>query len=105
MLGTMKYPENAPIACSLDDLSGREQEWSAVIAAALRTKVATQNGVRLNFAPTPDTAHALLDLVAAERQCCAWAEWTLTSTPAATVVEVTADPGTDVLHAMFDVRS
>ncbi|MFZ0214570.1 MAG: hypothetical protein WAM30_01370 [Candidatus Dormiibacterota bacterium] len=98
----MKYPENAPIACGLDDLKEREQAWSAVIGAALRTRTATEAGIRLEFDPKPDAAHVLLDLVTAERDCCAWATWTLTSTDGATVVEASAaEPGPEVLHAMF----
>jgi hypothetical protein len=60
--------------------------------------------VRLEFAPDHAIAHALLDLVAAERGCCAWASWTLTSTLDATVLEAQADEsGTTALQAMFEV--
>ena len=103
----MSCPENEPIACSLDAAGGEERirEWAGVLGGALRVKVATARGVRLDFAPVPDATRALFVLVVAERECCAWASWTLTSTGEATVVDVTAGGGgRDVLHAMFDVR-
>lgn len=93
-----------PIACSLagEDVIARQQTWRTV-AAALRTRSATPTGLRLEFEPDPVTAHVLLDLVAAERDCCAWASWTMTSTADATVVEAAADEsGAPVLHAMFE---
>lgn len=97
----------APTACSLagEDMNAREQAWRAVAAAALRSRSATPTGVKLAFEPDCETAHTLLDLVAAERDCCAWASWTITSTADATVVEVAADDfATPVLQAMFEPR-
>lgn len=101
----MRHHDDAPIACSLDDVGKRERgtEWKAV-AGRLRARLATPTGVRLEFDTNLETGHALLDLVAAERACCGWATWTLTSTPDATVIEATAaEPGPSVLHAMFEV--
>ena len=95
-----------PIACGLGagDMDARERAWRAVGVAALRARTAIPNGVRLEFEPGRETAHALLDLVAAERDCCAWASWILVSAGEATVVEATADQsGTPALHAMFEV--
>lgn len=101
----MTTPSDPSIACTLgvDGMKLREARWRAVTgAAALRTQVATSNGVRLEFHADPETAHALLDLVMAERSCCQWATWTLASTQDATVVEATSDEvGARVLHAMF----
>ncbi len=101
----MTTANDPPIACTLgaDDLRIRQESWFAVMAAALRSKTATPMGVRLEFDPDPDAAHTLLDLVASERSCCAWASWSLTSTRHSTSVEVDADEsGVPVLHAMFE---
>jgi hypothetical protein len=99
-----EQPTTAPVACTLDAgaMSGREQEWQTVMTTALRRRVATPSGVLLEFRPDPETDHALLDLVHAERGCCAWASWTLASSSESTLVEVSAgEPGVPVLHAMF----
>jgi MerR family transcriptional regulator, copper efflux regulator len=98
---------NPPVACTLggDGMKARAQMWRAVTAAALRTRSATSTGVRLEFDPDLETAHTLLDLVAAERDCCAWATWTLTSSAEAIVVAAQADQSAaPMLHAMFEAR-
>jgi len=94
------------IACSLPtaDLNDRRRTWQAVTDGAMRTKVAIPGGVRLTFEPDHATAHRLLDLVAAERACCAWASWNLTAAANVTLVEVTADEhGAATLQTMFEV--
>ncbi len=96
----------APIACSLSsvELGRREQTWTTLAAAALRAKIAIPNGVRLEFVADHDVAHALLDLVQAERECCGWASWSLSQTAAATVVEVRGDgPAVRAAQQLFDV--
>ena len=101
----MTTANDPPIACTLgaDDLTIRQESWFAVMAAALRSKTATPTGIRLEFDPDPEAAHTLLDLVASERSCCAWASWSLTNTQHSTSVEVDADEsGVPVIHAMFE---
>lgn len=96
------------IACRLTpvDLSAQQRGWRALAETSLRTRAATESGVRLEFDAEPATAHALLDLVRTERDCCAWASWTLTSTADATVVDIGArGAGSAALRAMFEVRS
>ncbi len=80
------------IACelTLTDLSRQRERWHALAERALRSTTATEAGVRLEFDAGVATAHALLDLVATERGCCGWVAWTVTSTAAATVVDVSA---------------
>jgi hypothetical protein len=98
--------ENAAIACSLSaaEMRDRRVDWQAITSRALRTKAAVPEGVRLVFRPDHQTAHQLLDLTAAERDCCAWAAWSLISTIDATVIEVTADGhGASTLQTMFEV--
>src|SRR5215467_13987724 len=101
----MTTANDPSIACTLgaDDLTTRQQSWFAVMDAALRSKTATPTGVRLEFDPDPEAAHTLLDLVASERSCCAWASWSLTNTQHSTSVEVAAaESGVPVLHAMLE---
>ncbi len=60
--------------------------------------------MRLDFVPDHETAHTLLDLVAAERDCCGWATWTFTSTNESSRIEVAAEgAGAATLHTMFEV--
>jgi hypothetical protein len=102
----MSAEDAAAIACNLSaaELGDRTAAWRAITSRALRTRAAIPQGVRLVFGPDHQTAHELLDLAAAERGCCAWAAWVLTSTSDATVVEVTADGhGAATLQTMFEV--
>ncbi len=92
------------VACHLagEDMADREQEWRALGASALQARTFTPTGLRLEFEPDRETAQALIDLLAAERECCGWASWSLTSTASAVVIEVEAeDLAVPVLHAMF----
>ena len=93
-----------PVACSLarEDKDDREQQWKALAAAALRGRTFTPTGLRLEFEAGRATAHTLIDLLAAERECCGWATWSLTSTASAVVIEVEAEEqAVPILHATF----
>lgn len=95
-----------PIACSLPAaaLREREQMWSRLAATALRRRVATPSGVRLEFVADHVVAHQLLDLVQAERECCGWASWNLSQSAAETVIEVSADgPAIRAVRQMLKV--
>ncbi len=103
----MMTPNDLTPACSLAEPGWRlrRDAWQRVTATALRSRVPTLTGVRLEFEPSPATAHVLLDLVAAERSCCGWASWTLIDRLDSTVVEATAgESGVPVLHAMFGLE-
>lgn len=100
--GASKRP--APVACSLagEDMSDRELQWRALGAAALRARIFTPTGLQIEFEAGRETAHALIDLLAAERTCCRWASWSMTSSADSTVVVVEAEEAAvPVLHAMF----
>ena len=101
-------PARAP-ACTLAgrELADRVDEWQALAATSLTAATATPHGVRLTFRPSTPVVHHLADLVAGERRCCAWAEWTLTSTGEETVVEASAAGGPPVrrLQQLFRVTS
>jgi hypothetical protein len=100
----MPDQESIPIACNLRpaDLHEREVAWRKLLSDSLVGKSVIANGVRLELDAQLETAHAALDLVNAERACCAWASWTLLHEDSHTVVEVTAsDQGAQVLRSMF----
>ncbi len=102
----MSAEDAAAIACSLPaaEFRDRTAAWQAIMRGALQSKATLPQGVRLSFRPDHQTAHRLLDLTAAERDCCAWATWNLTTSTDATVVEVTADGhGAETLQTMFEV--
>jgi len=97
-----------PCACRLDPgaLERRVAEWRDVAEAGLLTREATPEGVRLAFKPEPSIAHALLDLVDAERSCCNFAQWTVTATERETMVAATAQgDGVAVIQSLFEVAS
>ncbi|HUZ76011.1 MAG TPA: hypothetical protein VMV93_00355 [Chloroflexota bacterium] len=96
-----------PIACELppEELKDREHRWRTLLTTSLIRKSAIDNGVRLELDGHLQTAHTALDLVSAERVCCAWASWTVLNEDGGTVVEVTADePGARVVQAMFNLN-
>lgn len=97
-----------PVACALDQprLADRMRQWQQLRPTLRSAPEPRPDGVRLEFDPDPADAHRLLDLVAAERECCGWAEWTLTSTAVSTRLDVAADgAGVQALHAMFEATS
>lgn len=100
-------PNPAP-TCSLAgaDLTTRVDQWRALAAGSLVAREATPLGVRLAFRPEGQVVHHLVDLLDGERRCCAWAEWTLTSTAEAAVVEATTSPPqVQALHDLFGVTT
>lgn len=95
------------IGCSLTarELQGRERDWRAAIDDGLVARERVPGGVRLTFRPDLSLLHDLVELVDAERRCCGWASWTLTSTAGEAVVDVTADEdGAPMLWALFQVQ-
>jgi hypothetical protein len=79
-----------PIACSL---SGREAEhrrleWQGLISDALRSQAETPTGMMLAFAASADVERRLERLVELERQCCAFARWTIAHESAQVVLRI-----------------
>jgi hypothetical protein len=67
------------IACSLSPtaLSSRRERWDRLIAAACLGREPIPDGVRLRFRADPDAVAELRLLAGAERDCCAWADWSV----------------------------
>jgi hypothetical protein len=99
-------PERAsPIVCSLDigGVRTQEQRWTALIGAAGIDVAATADGVRLRFRAEPQVEGELLELVAVENSCCAWARWEVrTEGNGGLVMHArTSGEGVTVLQSMF----
>jgi hypothetical protein len=78
------------IACTLTD---RERErsrgrWHALAAVALVGGSTTARGLKLEFAAGPGVRAELDDLTALERECCAFATWTLSEAGGRLVLDV-----------------
>jgi hypothetical protein len=71
--------ETTPVACTLGsgDLAARVARWQALAARAAGERGPTEHGIRLSFAAGPGVAAELRDLAALERDCCAFATWTV----------------------------
>ena len=104
----MPDPDQAPVSCRLSasEFQSRERQWRAVVDAGLVSRARVPGGARLTFGPDRSLVHDLVELVDAERACCSWASWTLTSTDVGTTVEVTADGDrAATLWRLFEVES
>jgi len=89
-----------------DDLQAQTQGWTRLCRTAELSRVLTEKGVLLEFRASPDVVSELHALVAVERECCAWATWTITHTPSLVVLEVSATAaGVEALHGMFPPHS
>ena len=100
-------PNPAP-TCSLagTDFAARVEQWQTLATMSLVAREATPLGVRLAFRPEGQVVHHLADLLDAERRCCSWAAWTLTSTAEAAIVEATTAPSqVQALHHLFGVTT
>ena len=69
-----------PIACTLSDdgLAARGDRWRRLAGAVGVDVVITPSGLRLTFGPGSE--RELSELAALERECCAFADWTVTGT-------------------------
>ena len=94
-----------PIVCSLDtaQLGARERRWTELVRTACTVRRATADGIELRFSADARTEHELQELVAAERECCAWARWELHTDDGDIAMRVHAgnSTGADTLRSMF----
>ena len=84
--------EDVQIACSLgqDDLSDRRSRWLALADAAPVEISRTARGLRLRFRGGDEAARELGELAELERECCPFADWTVSGDGALQLLDVTA---------------
>ena len=82
--------ESVPVACSLGqaDLAGRAERWRALAGRALSRVSPTPHGLLLVFDPGPGVAGELEALAALERDCCAFATWSVRASGGEITLEV-----------------
>jgi hypothetical protein len=93
-----------PVACTLtpDDLAAQADRWQRLMARAMTERAETADGLRMSFRPGPGTEKELRRLVAVERECCAWADWTVQTSAGTLLLDVrSAGAGITTLHGMF----
>jgi hypothetical protein len=92
-----------PIACllSTDTRDDRITAWTELIRATCHELTPIDRGIRGRFAPT--SQDELERLVAGERACCGWADWTVSVEDDEIVLVATAadEPGPQVLRQLF----
>jgi hypothetical protein len=81
------------VACTLGtgDRVQRAARWAALTARALRQASRTERGLRLVFTASPGAEDELRSLVALERECCAFARWSVSSAGRRLTLEVSGD--------------
>ena len=93
------------VACSLgrSDLAERKSRWQRLAAAAPVERVPTDTGLRLVFRRDDGVEPELGELAELERECCAFADWTVTADGGRVVLDVSASSAEAVaaVQAMF----
>lgn len=81
----------SPAHSTLTAARERRSQWEQLIRGSLRRRADTPTGVRLTFGADGDVKERLERLVALERECCAFARWTITHEHDELVLQVNAD--------------
>jgi hypothetical protein len=91
-------PADLPIACSLNatELAERLAEMADVGRAALRGIRTTGTHAQLSFAAGKGVRDRIAAIVAAESQCCAFLDMTVSDEPDTVVLTIAAPEGADV---------
>jgi hypothetical protein len=93
------------VACSLatTDLAQRHERWLRLGESALTDTRTTSNGLRLSFRAAPGIERELRELAALERDCCAFAAWSVHKHGVEVVLDVSAESseGIAAVRAMF----
>jgi hypothetical protein len=93
-----------PVACTLgqEDLAAQGEHWGNLGASTRVERVELSNGLRLVFARAAGVEDELAALVAIERECCAFANWTLVPDADRVALDITAEgEGIPAVQAMF----
>jgi hypothetical protein len=102
----VEYDQPPPaIACSLGagDLAERVERWQVLGRLAGAEVARTTRGLRVSFAAGPAAGAELAELAALERDCCAFATWSVSEHGERLVLEVSAitEDGVPAVQAMF----
>ena len=91
------------IACTLSStaLASRRERWGRLIAESGLGRETTPDGMRLRFRADPRATAELSALASAERDCCAWADWSVERGDELTLHVRSAGNGVAALHTMF----
>jgi hypothetical protein len=94
-----------PVACTLNNeqASERRRRWHELAARSFVERTETRRGLLLAFRDDDGVAGELRELARLERDCCAFADWTVSLADGQAVLEVagTSDEGIAAVHAMF----
>jgi hypothetical protein len=96
---------DAAVACSLnrDQLVVRSRRWDALAVRALVERAPTETGQRLVFRCEGGVEVELLALAGLEKECCAFADWTVRAAGGQVVLEVrgSSPEAVAAVQAMF----
>jgi hypothetical protein len=96
------------VACSLgqDEGAQRAARWKALSARALADVSPTERGLRLVFDAGPGVAGELSSLVDLERECCAFAAWSVRPSGGQLILDVAgdSDEAAVAIQTMFPTR-
>jgi hypothetical protein len=92
------------VTCTLgaSDLKEQARRWTELRRRAERRQAETPAGKRVYFAAEDGVAEELGALVAVERECCAWASWTVERQGDDVVLEIASSgEGVPAIRRMF----
>jgi len=97
--------DDAVVACSLNgqEQADRGARWVALAARAFVEREPTERGQRLVFRREEGVEIELEELAALERECCAFADWTVSAEDGRVVLDVSgsSDEGVAAVQGMF----
>jgi hypothetical protein len=95
------------IMCTLSagELGARGQRWGRLRDRATAEVAPTEAGLRLRFRADPGIEAELRELAALERECCSFADWTVTVDRGSVCLDITAEgeavPAVQSMFASF----
>jgi hypothetical protein len=98
--------ESLPVACTLQqaDAATRSRRWQALNERAEPRAELVPGRLELRYQPGVGVQQELLELAAAERECCPFVTWEVVAEGAGPAVRVTGEPdGVRAVAAMFGV--
>jgi hypothetical protein len=101
----MAQTDPAPVACSLDrdELGAQLERWQELAARTEAGVTQTESGLQLTFRALPGVQAELESLVALERSCCRFADWSIRRDDGRLLLDINADGDIAIaaVQAMF----